>query len=45
MTTKESKQLTGSEVIVEYLIKENVQFVFGMLGHGCLVLTDVFFRP
>ncbi len=38
--SKEKKQLTGSEVIVEYLVKEGVPYVFGIPGHGCLGLTD-----
>ena len=35
---------TGAEIIVEYLIKEGVQTVFGIPGHGCLGLTDAFYR-
>jgi acetolactate synthase-1/2/3 large subunit len=42
MTEKEV--LTGSEVIVQYLIKEGVKYVFGIPGHGCLGLTDAFLR-
>ena len=34
--------LTGGEIIAEYLIKENVPYVFGIPGHGCLPLTDAF---
>ncbi len=41
---EKKKLLTGSELIVEYLIKENVPFVFGIPGHGCLGLTDAFLR-
>ncbi|NVM53487.1 MAG: thiamine pyrophosphate-binding protein [Candidatus Helarchaeota archaeon] len=33
---------TGSEIIVEYLLKEKVPYVFGIPGHGCLGLTDAF---
>jgi len=40
----EKKVLTGSEVIVQYLIKEGVKYVFGIPGHGCLGLTDAFLR-
>ena len=35
---------TGSEIIVKYLIKEEVKYVFGIPGHGCLPLTDALFR-
>ncbi|MHA1673905.1 MAG: thiamine pyrophosphate-binding protein [Promethearchaeota archaeon] len=35
---------TGAELIVEYLINEGVKFVFGIPGHGCLGLTDAFYR-
>jgi acetolactate synthase-1/2/3 large subunit len=35
-------KLTGSEIIVEYLLKEKVPYVFGIPGHGCLGLTDAF---
>ena len=35
---------TGSEIIVKYLIKEGVKYVFGIPGHGCLPLTDALFR-
>ncbi|MBD3228628.1 MAG: thiamine pyrophosphate-binding protein [Candidatus Lokiarchaeota archaeon] len=34
--------LTGGEIIVKYLIKENVPYVFGIPGHGCLGLLDAF---
>jgi acetolactate synthase-1/2/3 large subunit len=39
-----STSRTGGEVIVEYLIKEGVPYVFGIPGHGCLGLTDAFFK-
>jgi len=35
---------TGSEIIVKYLIKEGVKYVFGIPGHGCLPLTDALFK-
>lgn len=35
---------SGSELIVEYLIKENVKYIFGIPGHGCLGFTDALFR-
>ncbi len=44
MSKETKKELTGSEVIVEYLIKENVPFVLGIPGHGCLGLTDALYR-
>ncbi|TFG16830.1 MAG: thiamine pyrophosphate-binding protein [Promethearchaeota archaeon] len=40
----EKNVLTGSEVIVQYLIKEGVKYVFEILGQGCLGLTDAFLR-
>ncbi|HUX99142.1 MAG TPA: thiamine pyrophosphate-binding protein [Candidatus Deferrimicrobium sp.] len=33
-------KLTGGEIIVEYLRKERMPYVFGIPGHGCLGLTD-----
>ncbi len=44
MAIERKKPLTGSEVIVEYLIKEKVPIVFGIPGHGCLGLTDALYR-
>jgi acetolactate synthase-1/2/3 large subunit len=44
MNKESEKELTGSEVIIEYLIKENVPFVFGIPGHGCLGLTDALYK-
>lgn len=44
MKENHSSMLTGSEVIVEYLIREGVPYVFGIPGHGCLGLTDAFYR-
>lgn len=35
---------TGSEIISKYLIKEGVKYVCGIPGHGCLPLTDAFFK-
>lgn len=37
-------EFTGSEIIVKYLIKEGVPYVFGIPGHGSLGLTDAFLR-
>ena len=33
-------RLTGSEIIVKYLVKAKVPYIFGIPGHGCLGLTD-----
>ncbi len=33
-------QLTGGEIIAEYLIKENVPYVVGIPGHGILGVVD-----
>ena len=35
---------TGGELIADYLIKERVPYVFGIPGHGCLGLTDAFYK-
>ncbi|MBD3350307.1 MAG: thiamine pyrophosphate-binding protein [Candidatus Lokiarchaeota archaeon] len=35
---------TGSELIVEYLIKEGLPYIFGIPGHGSLGLTDALYR-
>ncbi len=35
---------TGSEIISKYLIKEDVKYVIGIPGHGCLALVDAFFK-
>jgi acetolactate synthase-1/2/3 large subunit len=35
-------QLTGGEIIAEYLKKENVPFVVGIPGHGILGVVDAF---
>ncbi len=37
-------ELTGSEIIVKYLIKEGVSYIFGIPGHGCLGFTDALLR-
>lgn len=31
---------TGGEIIVDYLIKEGVEYVIGIPGHGCLAFFD-----
>lgn len=43
MSDADKKARTGSEVIVDYLIKEEVPYVFGIPGHGCLGLTDALY--
>lgn len=35
-----SLRLTGSEIIVKYLLQRKIPYVFGIPGHGCLGLTD-----
>ncbi len=34
--------LTGGEIIAEYLIKEGIPYIVGIPGHGCLGLIDAF---
>ena len=36
-------EYTTSEIIVEYLIKEGIEYVFGIPGHGCTGFLDAFF--
>jgi acetolactate synthase-1/2/3 large subunit len=31
---------TGAQIIVDYLIQEGVEYVFGITGHGCLPVVD-----
>lgn len=35
-------RLTGGEIIREYLIKEKIPYMVGIVGHGCLGLVDAF---
>ena len=44
MSKKTATNLTGSEVIVEYLIKEGINYIFGIPGHGCLGFTDALLK-
>ncbi|MFX1235148.1 MAG: thiamine pyrophosphate-binding protein [Promethearchaeota archaeon] len=37
-------EYTGGEIITKYLIKEGVNYVIGIPGHGCLALVDAFFK-
>lgn len=41
MTDKKQK-LTGGQIVVEYLIREKVPYVFGIPGHGNTALLDAF---
>jgi acetolactate synthase-1/2/3 large subunit len=41
---REKKYKTGSEIIVEYLIKEGMPYIFGIPGHGSLGFTDALYR-
>ncbi len=42
--SKKHKAMTGSEVIVDYLIKKEIPYIFGIPGHGCLGFTDALYR-
>jgi acetolactate synthase-1/2/3 large subunit len=44
MTLNDKMMRTGAEVIVEYLIKEKIPYIFGIPGHGALGLTDALCR-
>jgi Thiamine pyrophosphate enzyme, N-terminal TPP binding domain len=35
--------LNGGEVIVDYLIREKVPYVFGLCGHGNISFIDAFY--
>ncbi|TFF88013.1 MAG: thiamine pyrophosphate-binding protein, partial [Promethearchaeota archaeon] len=35
---------TGSEIIIEYLIKQGMPYIFGIPGHGSLGFTDALYR-
>src|SRR5450756_1048495 len=35
-------RLTGGEIVAEYLIRQDVPYVVGIPGHGCLGLVDAF---
>lgn len=39
-----SQITTGSDIIVEYFIKENIPYAIGIPGHGCLGFTDSLYR-
>ena len=36
-------EYTTSEIIVEYMMKEGIEHVFGIPGHGCTGFVDAFF--
>ncbi len=45
MSSKETQTpRTGSEIIVDYFIKQNIPYAIGIPGHGCLGFTDALFR-
>ena len=35
-------ELTGGEIVAEHLIREDVPYLIGIPGHGCLALLDAF---
>ena len=35
-----SNEINGGQLIIDYLIKENVPYVFGLCGHGNIGLID-----
>src|SRR3954470_2168718 len=41
MNPSESRRLTGAQIVVEYLVRQGVQIVAGIPGHGSWALTDV----
>src|SRR3954447_6293521 len=41
MDPSESRRLTGAQIVVEYLVRQAVQIVAGIPGHGSWALTDV----
>jgi acetolactate synthase-1/2/3 large subunit len=36
-------KMRGADIIVEYLVKEKVPYVFGLCGHGIIGLLDAFY--
>ncbi|OXC80114.1 thiamine pyrophosphate-binding protein [Caballeronia sordidicola] len=38
----EKKEMTGGQIVVEYLIREKVPYTFGIPGHGNTALLDAF---
>src|SRR3954447_15717148 len=41
MDPSETRRLTGAQIVVEYLVRQGVQAVAGIPGHGSWALTDV----
>ena len=39
--TAGTRRLTGTQILVEYLIRQGVPYAVGIPGHGCWNLTDV----
>jgi len=37
-------RLNGGQVIVDYLVREKVPYVFGLCGHGNIGLLDALFE-
>ncbi len=37
-------KMTGGEIVVEYLVRENVPYAVGIPGHGCLALVDALMK-
>src|SRR5215213_3804285 len=37
-------ELTGGEIVAEHLIREDVPYLIGIPGHGCMALLDAFRR-
>ena len=35
------RRLTGTQILVEYLVRQRVPYAVGIPGHGCWALTDV----
>ncbi|MBC2384317.1 thiamine pyrophosphate-binding protein [Pseudomonas sp. WS 5106] len=42
MTDTKKTKMTGGQIVVEYLIREKVPYVFGIPGHGNTALLDAF---
>jgi acetolactate synthase-1/2/3 large subunit len=42
-TNEETRLLTGAQIIVEALVRENVKHIFGIPGGACLPIFDAFY--
>ena len=40
--SEKKRQLTGGQIVAEYLAGEGVPYMVGIPGHGCLALVDAF---